>query len=308
MFSEYNYFRRYNNNKAIEDYKEFYKLISNEKEFGGQFTHLDHWVKDRFQYIFGHMFHAVLRRMPKNILDIGCGNGRNLPLSLIFKNIQYFGIDYAEKTLEKAKELYPNVNFKLMDAFNLDFPDKTFDMVIMSCFLILYKEEKNQIALLNEAKRVMTNDGIFALIVLNENLFVKNSIYLSKLLAKFQNIPLPNDFSNVHFSFKDISNLTKKVGLRIEERINTGVLNGVLESVKYLNMKRYKREFGKEGESHIIHSQNFLKDLQNTTGSTVLVKVFFYIAKLFPNLFSLFSIYLISKREAKKFKPTEKIM
>lgn len=48
MFYSYNYFRQYNNNEEIKDHKTFYKKFSNEREFGGEFTHLDHLVKTRF--------------------------------------------------------------------------------------------------------------------------------------------------------------------------------------------------------------------------------------------------------------------
>ena len=78
MFFENNYFRQYNDEKEITDYKSFYKKFSNEREFGGDYSHWDHIVLNRFLHTFGYMFDAVLRKMPKNILDIGCGNGQNL--------------------------------------------------------------------------------------------------------------------------------------------------------------------------------------------------------------------------------------
>lgn len=75
MFYSYNYFRQYNNNEEIKDHKTFYKKFSNEREFGGEFTHLDHLVKTRFANMINPMFNIVLRNHPEKVLDIGCGDG-----------------------------------------------------------------------------------------------------------------------------------------------------------------------------------------------------------------------------------------
>lgn len=97
MFISYNFFCQHNEEKEIQNYKEFYKKFSNTREFGGNFTNFDHLKKNRFMNNIGHMSNIVLRQEPREILDIGCGDGINLPISRLFPNIRYEGIDYAEK-------------------------------------------------------------------------------------------------------------------------------------------------------------------------------------------------------------------
>lgn len=297
MFETYNYFRQYNENKEIDDYKKFYREFSNSREFGGEFTHLDHLVKNRFMDIWGHVFNVVLRRQPKSILDVGCGMGINLPLANIFDRVDFHGLDYAENTIRKAQEIYPNIKFHVGDAFNMNFPDGKFDLCILSGVLILYKKQIDQENLLKEVSRVMSENGVFILIVWNESPLLKYSILLSRFIAKIKKQKLPSDFMGIHFKKNEIQNITKKSGMKIDQIINTGHLYGVLESVRYLNMSKYNRKFGKaESESVKVNPQNILKDLISQGGEyQFLTKTFYYIAHICPSLFSMFSIYVCSK-------------
>lgn len=296
MFYTYNYFRQHNDEKEIENYKEFYKKFSNEREFGGGFSHYDHLIKNRFMDIYGHMINIFLRKMPKNVLDIGCGAGINLPLSKWFDFVNYTGIDYAEKTLEHSRSVYPKVNFEVQDAFNLKFEDK-FDLAIISGVLILYKEESDRLKLLENAKNILKDDGLLIAIVWKDSWLLKYSIKLSRLLAKIYKVKLPEDFMGVHFTEKEAMNMFEKANFRVEEKIHTSHLYGALESMRYLNMKKYKRNFG-IGEKEIgdEKKQNILEDLKKESGSNFLITFYYLIAKYFPSSLSMFSIYVLSKK------------
>ena len=296
MFYTYNYFRQHNDDKEIKNYKEFYKKFSNEREFGGDFSHYDHLIKNRFMDIYGNMINIFLRKMPKNILDIGCGAGINLPLSKWFDFTNYTGIDYAEKTLEHSRSVYPKVNFEVQDAFNLKFEDK-FDLAIISGVLILYKEESDRLKLLENAKNILKDDGLLIAIVWKDSWLLKYSIKLSRLLAKIYKVKLPEDFMGVHFTEKEAMNMFEKANFRVEEKIHTSHLYGALESMRYLNMKKYKRNFG-IGEKEIgdEKKQNILEDLKKESGSNFLITFYYLIAKYFPSSLSMFSIYVLSKK------------
>ena len=296
MFYSYNYFRQHNDNEEIKDHKEFYKKFSNEREFGGEFSHYDHLIKNRFMDIYGHMINIFLRKMPKKVLDIGCGAGVNLPLSKWFDFIDYHGIDYAEKTLEHSKNIYPNINFKVQDAFNLDLEEK-FDLAIISSVLILYKEEKDRLKLLENAKNILNDDGLLIAIIWKDSWLLNISIQISKLIAKKNKIKLPEDFMGIHFTEKEAVNMFSKANLIVKEKIHTAHLYGALESVRYLNMKKYKRNFGiGEKELGSEKKQNILQDLKDESSSNFLISFFYFMAKKFPSSLSMFSIYVLSKK------------
>lgn len=298
MFKTYNYFRQLNNDQEITDYKEFYKYFSNNREFGsGNFQHMDHLIKNRFMDIFGHLSNIVLRKMPATILDIGCGAGINLPLSKTYDFAKYYGIDYADKTLTHARQLYPNVDFSVMDAFNLTFEDKKFDMVIMSSVLILYENINDRLTLLKNAHRVLKDDGILVAIIWNDSAILRWSIKASRIIAKIRNIPLPKDFMGLHFKQSEALEMFEKADFHVEEVIHTSSLYGALESTRYLNMGKYKRKFGKaEQELGFEKEQNILKDLQVSSNSKGAMKFFYYLSKYFPGSLAMFSIYILKKK------------
>lgn len=297
MFHTYNYFRQYNQGKEIKNHKEFYKKFSNEREFGSEnFGHYDHLIKNRFMDIYGHMINIFLRKMPKNVLDIGCGAGINLPLSKWFDFLDYKGIDYAEKTLEHSKKLYPKIDFEVQDAFNLNLSNK-FDLVIISGVLILYEEESYRTQLLENAKNVLNENGILVAIVWKDSWLLKSSIKISRVIAKIKSVKLPEDFMGIHFSETEAIHMFDKANLRVEEKIHTSSLYGALESVRYLNMKKYKRNFGKaEKELGSEKNQNILKDLQKESDSNILMYFYYLFAKYNPSSLSMFSIYVLRKK------------
>ena len=297
MFFTYNYFRQHNDDKKIENHKEFYKKFSNTREFGGSYTHYDHLIASRFSDISGHMSNIILRKIPKNIIDLGCGSGINLPLSNIFPNMKYTGIDYAEKTIENSKKLYPKIDFHVMDIFDLKFEDSVFDLAIISSVLILYKDEKDRIKILKELTRILKKDGVGVLIVYKDSFLLKISIKISRLIAKYKKIKLPEDFMAVHFTKNDMKKFINKTDLEIIETIHTATNFGILESVRYLNMSKYKRSFGAdEKQSEYEKNQNILQDLKNQSNSNLLTSFYYNIAKIFPSLFQFYSIYVVKKK------------
>jgi len=51
---------------------------------------------------------SFLVKNPKNILEFGCGTGRNIPfLTQIFPNTEIFACDASEKSIEAAKKIIP---------------------------------------------------------------------------------------------------------------------------------------------------------------------------------------------------------
>ena len=68
---------------------------------------------------------------PDSILDLGCGPGNSTKvLKDRFPNARIVGADNSDEMLEKARELYPNIEFTNLDA-NGDFHEvnERFDIV-----------------------------------------------------------------------------------------------------------------------------------------------------------------------------------
>src|SRR6476660_8187788 len=68
---------------------------------------------------------------PAVVLDLGCGAGRT---TVGLKNMGFIptGIDLSRTLLDAARHRYTDIDFKVMDATNLEFPDETFDAALFS--------------------------------------------------------------------------------------------------------------------------------------------------------------------------------
>lgn len=106
------------------------------------------------------------------LLDIGCGVGRTtLPLHEMGFNV--VGIDISEAMIKKAQSVFPNLDFRVGDACNLKFPNKSFDYVLFSFNGIdsIYPEEK-RIKALEEISRVLKDSGNFVFSAHNPKPFI----------------------------------------------------------------------------------------------------------------------------------------
>lgn len=65
------------------------------------------------------------------VLDVGCGTGRTTAY-IRDNKCNVIGIDLAEPLIVRARKLYPDIEFAVMDASNLTYADNTFDTVFFS--------------------------------------------------------------------------------------------------------------------------------------------------------------------------------
>lgn len=95
------------------------------------------------------------------ILDIGCGEGRTT-INLHEAGQEVVGVDVVPIMINKAKEKYPQIDFRAMDAGNLDFPEASFDVVLFSFNGLdcLYPEAKRWQAVA-EIWRVLKPGGFY---------------------------------------------------------------------------------------------------------------------------------------------------
>lgn len=102
-----------------------------------------------------------------SILDVGCGGGF-LTNYLAKKGHQVFGIDLSEKSLEIAKtsDTTESIHYALASAYELPFPDESFDVV--SAMDLLEHVEKPELVI-KEASRVLKKGGLFFFHTFNRN-------------------------------------------------------------------------------------------------------------------------------------------
>lgn len=103
----------------------------------------------------------------KKLLDVGCGNGRNL-FYFLRNGYEVFGIDPDPQAVKQVQELSaalapdnPQENFMVCRAENLPYHDATFDLVLCSAVLHFAANEVHFDAMLRSTFRVLKPGGYF---------------------------------------------------------------------------------------------------------------------------------------------------
>ncbi len=104
-----------------------------------------------------------------NLLDLGCGSGRNFTKS---QSIIY-GIDFSEEMIkhaqERAKKLQLNVKLEVGDIIKLPYKKDFFDNAIAIAVLHCIPQLENRIKVLKELHRVLKPEGKLLIKVWNRN-------------------------------------------------------------------------------------------------------------------------------------------
>jgi len=109
------------------------------------------------------------------ILEGGCGDCQYVRY-LTDLGHQVVGVDFAKSTVAKVNKLLPDLDIRVGDITDIDFPDNYFD-VYYSGGVIEHFEEgvEKQLA---EARRVLKNGGYFFVTVPHMNIFRKITAFL----------------------------------------------------------------------------------------------------------------------------------
>lgn len=95
------------------------------------------------------------------VLDVATGPGY-VASAAADRGAEVTGVDFARSMVERAKRDYPGIDFREGDAEALDFPDGSFDSVVMNYGLLHLARPDQALA---EARRVLRPGGRFAFTV-----------------------------------------------------------------------------------------------------------------------------------------------
>lgn len=160
-------------------------------------------------FVFKKIIHNELNvKNGISILDIGSGTGTISPL---FSKCNYVGIDIDGKLIEFSKRNYPFL-FKKMDAQKLNFPDNSFDMV-MVLGVIHHLNDRQSVKVLKNVKRVLKKRGLVLIVEAIPPLSKYNFVgHLLRNLDEGHNIRRLKEYENIFKKFFKINKAYEKRG------------------------------------------------------------------------------------------------
>lgn len=170
------------------------------------------------------LFKMIKPLRPIKVLDIGCGEGftlKKLEEKKIGKTL--IGIDNSNAAIKIGKKIYPHLDLRKGDIYQLDFKDGEFDLVI--CTEVLEHLKDPQSALL-EIKRVSKKYIVFS--VPNEPFFIMANFLRGKYLKRFGNHP---EHIN-HWTFITFPSFLRKNGLVVAKKKYPFAWSLILAKVK----------------------------------------------------------------------------
>ncbi len=187
------------------------RIIPNETFGGALATHLK-----RYEFV---------KQFCKNkvVLDAACGVGYGSNY-LAASAKEVIGLDISKEAVAYAKEHYQeeNIHFEVMDVYNLEFPDKYFDIVCS--FETLEHLDKPE-RFLSEVKRILNKDGIFILSTPNVKKTSRNP---------------GNSYHKVEFCKNDFEDILKEYFINIEifgQRRRQSVLHYYLQKIDVFHLR-----------------------------------------------------------------------
>lgn len=166
------------------------------------------------------------------VLEIGCGNGRNIQ-DILSKTKNITGIDHEKKTIINVRNKfssYSGLEFVEAEAIKLPFENEIFDFIICTGNTFGNLDNKKNIAL-NEMKRVLKQSGSIILDVFSENAFEERmKVYKkSKAKIKIQGTTILFDDGNrdgisEQFSERELENIFSNADLQIADITKVNII------------------------------------------------------------------------------------
>ncbi len=199
-----------------------------------QYKNIANWYDRIFEPLNSGLRKIGMKMYPAkagmNVLDIGCGTGAHLKLYQNEK-CDVFGIDMSAAMLKVARTKLGDVaDLKLCDASKTTFSENTFDLI--TSFTVLHEMAPQvRINVLNEAKRILKNDGRILLIDFHPGPVKNIKGLISRSIITIAEIVAGGEHYKNYRNFMQsggLPNLINSNGLVIEEyRIVSGDTFGI---------------------------------------------------------------------------------
>jgi SAM-dependent methyltransferase len=122
--------------------------------------YLDSWSEDYEQPLRWQAFTRICPIAPgQRVLDVGCGTGR---MSVAIANLgaDVVGADLSARMIEMA-EPHPHVQYRVASADEIDYPDRSFDVVVTFTVLQHITDPGQLQRALRNLRRMLTDSGRF---------------------------------------------------------------------------------------------------------------------------------------------------
>jgi len=157
----------------------------------------DQGTREQLERMFHRYHFAAIFCSGKEVLEVACGAGQGLGY-LASKAKRLVGGDYTKSLVNLAKDYYRDrVEVQQLDAHQLPFGDKSFDVVIL--YEAIYYLAKPE-GFFQEARRVLRNGGVLLVATVNKD------------WSEFN----PSPFSILYFSVPELHELLVKNGFNVE--------------------------------------------------------------------------------------------
>jgi ubiquinone/menaquinone biosynthesis C-methylase UbiE len=98
---------------------------------------------------------------PVRVLDVGCGEGEDLArIKLLLPKAETFGIDVVPERVSRAQLAVPDARLEVRGGEALPFPDRSFQVVLLSTVLSSIIDVRTRRLVAEEAYRVTGDDGL----------------------------------------------------------------------------------------------------------------------------------------------------
>jgi SAM-dependent methyltransferase len=124
----------------------------------------DYWNKVAREKEFTHPINMPLLRthlpLSSKILDYGCGYGRACQQLAAEGYVNIVGVDSSAEMIQRGRERYPGLSLEVLPSSGLDYPDYSFDAVLLIAVLTCIPTNSGQQSLLEKLQRILQPKGV----------------------------------------------------------------------------------------------------------------------------------------------------